>query len=201
MEIRQLQYFVAIAEQENFTRAAEQLYIAQSALSRRMRELEAELGVRLFDRHLRGAALTAEGRELLDQARYLLRGFEQLRSNMSKSGTEPSGSVSIGMTPNFSALVAARLAHALHGRFPQIKLRMVEAFSPELRVMLRIGGLDIAVLTGTAAVPMPDLVVEPDRRRPGRRRRPPAGRPLRPRSPRKPGGEGLLVRRRHRPAH
>ncbi len=161
VDLRQLKYFVAIAEQENFSRAAQQLYVAQSALSRRMRDLEEELGVRLFDRHLRGAALTPDGRELLDRARYLLRSFEQLRSDLADDRTRPSGPVGVGMTPNFAAVVGARFALAVRQRFPLAQLRIVEAYSPELRNMVRTGGIDMAVLSGSAPVPVDDLAVEP----------------------------------------
>jgi LysR family transcriptional regulator, nitrogen assimilation regulatory protein len=161
VDLRQLKYFVAIAEQENFSRAAQQLYVAQSALSRRMRDLEEELGVRLFDRHLRGAALTPEGRDLLERARYLLRSFEQLRTDLVEPRALPSGPVGVGMTPNFAAMVGAQFAHELRSRYPQARLRIVEAYSPELRDMIRSGAIDMAVLSGNAMPPVPALAVEP----------------------------------------
>jgi LysR family transcriptional regulator, nitrogen assimilation regulatory protein len=161
MDLRQLKYFVAIAEQENFSRAAQQLYVAQSALSRRMRDLESELGVRLFDRHLRGAALTPEGRELLVRARFLLRGFEQLRGDLGASRGPPAGPVGVGMTPNFAAVVGAAFALKVRAAFPEARLRIVEAYSPELRQMLASGTIDMAVLSGNNPVPVHTLAVEP----------------------------------------
>jgi LysR family nitrogen assimilation transcriptional regulator len=161
MDLRQLKYFVAVAEQENFSRAAQQLYVAQSALSRRMRDLEDELGVRLFDRHLRGAALTAEGRELLERARYLLRSFAQLKSDLAEPRAQPFGPVGVGMTPNFGAVVGAAFAREVVAAFPDARLRVVEAYSPELREMVRSGTIDMAVLSGNAPVPVPSLAVEP----------------------------------------
>jgi DNA-binding transcriptional LysR family regulator len=150
MDLRQLKYFVAVAEQENFSRAAQQLYVAQSALSRRMRDLEEELGVRLFDRHLRGAALTAEGRELLERARYLLRSFAQLKSDLVEPRAQPFGPVGVGMTPNFGAVVGAAFAREVVAAFPDARLRVVEAYSPELREMVRSGAIDMAACASSA---------------------------------------------------
>ena len=69
MELRHLRYFVAIAEERSFTRAAERLWVAQPGLSTQMRRLEAELGVKLFERHTRGADLTRAGELFLERAR------------------------------------------------------------------------------------------------------------------------------------
>ncbi|MFC7691927.1 LysR family transcriptional regulator [Paeniroseomonas aquatica] len=72
MELRQLRYFAAVARERHFGQAARALRIAQPAVSRQIQQLEAELGVRLFDRRPRGAVLTAEGLALLDRAERLL---------------------------------------------------------------------------------------------------------------------------------
>jgi len=72
MEIRELRYFVAIAEERSFTRAAERLWIAQPGLSQQMRALERELGVKLLERHPRGVTLTAAGELFLERARVAL---------------------------------------------------------------------------------------------------------------------------------
>jgi DNA-binding transcriptional LysR family regulator len=72
MELRHLRYFVAIAEERSFTRAAERLWVAQPGLSSQTRRLEAELGVQLFDRHSRGVDLTDAGKLFLERARAVL---------------------------------------------------------------------------------------------------------------------------------
>src|ERR1700680_5091117 len=76
MELRHLRYFVAIAEEHSFTRAAERLWVAQPGLSTQMRRLEAELGVQLFGRHTRGADLTPAGELFLERARVALAAAE-----------------------------------------------------------------------------------------------------------------------------
>lgn len=160
MELRQLRYFAAVATHENFSKAARQLYIAQPALSRSIRLLEEELGVRLFERHLRGATLTPEGRALLDRADFLLRAADDIRRDLHDAQAAPSGPVIIGMTPNFAAMVGAELAHEVRQTYPRAQLRIVEAYSPDLRDGLRKGSIDLAVLSGSGPHAREDLATE-----------------------------------------
>jgi len=161
MDIRQLRYFVTVAGHENFSKAAQQLRIAQPALSRRIRLLEEELGVRLFERHLRGATLTPEGRALMERAQFLLRSFDQIGSDVSAGRVQAGGPVTVGMTPNFAMMVGAQLAREVRESFPDAQLKIAEAYSPELRDRLLNGGVDIAVLSGSAPVPPGTIAVEP----------------------------------------
>ena len=93
MELRQLRYFVAVARQGNFNRAARQLNIAQPALSRQVQQLEEALGIQLFDRHARGAALTSGGQRLLVRAERLLAEAETLRTEGHRPTAGPVGQV------------------------------------------------------------------------------------------------------------
>lgn len=161
MDIRQLRYFMAVAGLENFSRAAQQLYIAQPALSRSMRALEEELGVRLFERHLRGATLTPEGRALMDRAKALLRNFDQIKSDIQDKQVTAAGPVAIGMTPNFAMVAGVAITRRVLQQFPAAQLQIVEAYSPALRDMLRDGAIDIALLSGSSSRPSPTLAVEP----------------------------------------
>jgi LysR family nitrogen assimilation transcriptional regulator len=161
MDIRHLKYFVTVAAHENFSKAAQQLRIAQPALSRRIRMLEEELGVRLFERHLRGATLTPEGRALRERAQYLLRSFEQIEIDIRAERAPISGPVVVGMTPNFGMMVGAQLAREVRDRYPGVRLNLVEAYSPELRDRLLSGSVDIAVLSGSAPAPAGSFAVEP----------------------------------------
>src|SRR5215469_6412504 len=97
MELRHLRYFVAIAEVRSFTRAAERLWIAQPGLSTQIRRLEAELGVRLFERHARGVDLTAAGTLFLERARATLAAADAAGSIGSDLNGGVAGTLRLGL--------------------------------------------------------------------------------------------------------
>jgi len=105
--MRKLRYFVAVAEELNFGRAAQRLHIAQPVLSRQIRALEDELGVRLLIRDTRGAALTEAGNQLLQDARFLLSESKALRQRLSRAAT-PTRVVRVGVMPGLLATAAVR---------------------------------------------------------------------------------------------
>lgn len=160
MDIRQLRYFLDVASHENLSKAALHLHIAQPALSRSMRMLEEELGVRLFERHLRGVTLTPEGRELMDRAAFLVRSFDQVKTDIRANHLPANGTVIVGMTPNFALMVGAALTQHVLVQFPGAKLKIVEAYSPDLRDMLRERKIDIAVLSGDVPAPSQTIATE-----------------------------------------
>src|SRR4051794_37327791 len=112
MDLQQLRYFVALATQQHFGRAASVLHVAQPALSRQMRLLEEELGVKLFERHARGAAPTEEAKLLLERASFLLRYAEQMKTDLMEFRREPRGTVAIGLSPGLAQLLAVPLLRA-----------------------------------------------------------------------------------------
>jgi LysR family nitrogen assimilation transcriptional regulator len=158
MDLRQLKYFSAVALHENFSKASQELHIAQPALSKHVRALEQELGVTLFERHLRGATLTAKGRALRDRSDYLLRSVEQLRRDMQEQPSV-SGPIVLGMSPNAAAVAGATVAAAVMQAYPDVQLKIVEAFSPALNEMLLSGQADIALVNGVN--PSSPLALEP----------------------------------------
>src|SRR6187455_892706 len=97
MELRHLRYFVAIAEERSFTRAAERLWVAQPGLSTQIRRLESELGVQLFERHTRGVDLTDPGRLFLERARAALAAAEIAGNTGLDVQTGVVGSVRLGV--------------------------------------------------------------------------------------------------------
>src|SRR3954468_19932738 len=100
MELRHLRYFVAVAEELHFRRAAERLHVAQPAVSEQVRKLENELEVRLFDRTPRHVSLTDAGTVLLDEARRVLRQAEAARLAVRSAGDRPSIVLRVGYVPS-----------------------------------------------------------------------------------------------------
>ena len=149
MDLRQLRYFIALATHQHYGRAASVLHVAQPALSRQIRLLEEEFGVQLFVRHARGATPTEEALFLLERASFLVRYAEQIKQDMSarqRESSEPSGPVSVGLTPGLALLLTLPLTQAVEQSLPGVRLRVVEGFPPTLRGLLIDGGVDLAIL-------------------------------------------------------
>jgi LysR family nitrogen assimilation transcriptional regulator len=153
MDLRQLRYFTVLASHQHFGRAAAVLHIAQPALSRQVQLLEAELGVKLVERHSRGASLTREGELLLDRATFLLRYADQIRVDIRDLQGTPRGTVALGLPPAFASFLVLPLTRVLRDRYPEVRLRVNECFSPSLSDALERGTLDVALLTGPIAAP------------------------------------------------
>lgn len=148
MDLRQLRYFVVLANQQHYGRASSILHVAQPALSRQIRLLEEEFGVRLFERHARGATPTEEALFLLERASFLLRYAEQMKQDMTARQRDPQGPVAVGLSPGLALLLAVPLTRAVQHLFPEVRLRIVEGFAPSLHSMLLQGAVDLAVLNG-----------------------------------------------------
>jgi DNA-binding transcriptional LysR family regulator len=156
MELRQLEYFVAVVEEANFTRAAERVHISQSGVSAQIRQLERELGVELIDRSGRSATLTNAGTAALDHARAALASVSALRQAADDVNGLIRGQLVVGMvvactvTPLFDALAAFHRAH------PGVEIALVEDNSDRLVDRVRTGTMDVALI-GSAATTPPGL--------------------------------------------
>jgi DNA-binding transcriptional LysR family regulator len=156
MELRQLEYFVAVAEEANFTRAAERVHISQSGVSAQIRQLEAELGATLIDRSRRTAGLTAAGEAALEHARAVLAAADAVRQAVDDVNEVIRGRLVVGMVSAgtvaalFDALAAFHVAH------PAVEIALVEANSDQLIERVRSGAMDMA-LVGAAGAPPPGL--------------------------------------------
>jgi LysR family nitrogen assimilation transcriptional regulator len=153
MEFRDLEVFVEIARLGGFNRAAAQLHIAQSALSRRVGLLEHEIGTALFLRSKRGVRLTPAGTYLLSRAEGLLHRFDQVRAEALSEAGEPRGNISIGFPPSLIQH-ASLVVSSLRGAFPLLFVRSWVATTVELRKMLVNGTLDVAVFAATENDPL-----------------------------------------------
>lgn len=147
MELRQLEYFVAVAETGHFTRAAERLHVAQTSLSQQVRALERELGVALFERTSRSVRLTADGGRLLPHARAALAAVASAIRELREQAESPSGPLWFGVTPTVAAhLLPARLA-SFRDSYPRVELRLSENGALALETELSAGNLDLAIIT------------------------------------------------------
>ena len=159
MDLRQLEYFVRVAELGSFTRAAMALDVAQPALSRQVRLLEVELRQNLLARNGRGAVPTEAGQLLLEHARGILHQVERAREDLSRLRGGLAGRVTLGLPPSVARVLAVPLLHALREQLPQARLAITEALTASMQEQLASGRLDIAVLYN--AQPTPGLELEP----------------------------------------
>jgi DNA-binding transcriptional LysR family regulator len=155
MELRHLRYFVAVAEERSFTRAAERLWIAQPGLSTQMRRLEIELGVQLLERHSRGINLTQAGELFLERARVVLAASDVAAATGRDLEAGVAGSVRLGVASGPSwPLTSDFLARFSHER-PGVELSILQGYGGTLWRELRDGHLD--VLLGPSGHGGPDL--------------------------------------------
>ncbi|MET8160725.1 LysR family transcriptional regulator [Sphaerisporangium sp. NPDC005289] len=153
MELRQLEYFVAVAEERNFTRAAERVHISQSGVSAQIRQLERELGAELFDRSARSATLTVAGKAALEHARAALAAAGALGQAVGEVTDLIRGRLTVGMvigctiTPLFDALAAFHRAH------PGVEISLLEDNSDRLVEGVRAGTVDLALIGTATATP------------------------------------------------
>lgn len=147
MELRHLRYFVAVAEELNFTRAAERLHMAQPPLSTQIRGLEEELGVQLLERDKRRVYLTQPGRHFLDHARGILASVQSAKEEVRSAAAGEVGKLSVGFTA--SSMLTLALPPAIvkyQAAYPSVELKMVEMPSMHQLDAIHHRTLDIGVL-------------------------------------------------------
>jgi DNA-binding transcriptional LysR family regulator len=161
VELRQLEYFAAVARHRHFTRAAESLYVTQPALSQQVRRLEAELGLQLFRRTSKGVELTAAGEDLLAHAERILAEVAQTRADMDRHTGISRGVVRVAATAADAPRLPAALA-AFHHEHPHIQIALRQGSAAELVALVQQGTVDVAVLAlaelppGVAVTPLAD---------------------------------------------
>jgi LysR family nitrogen assimilation transcriptional regulator len=159
MDLRQLRYFVGIVQAGSLSRAADQLHVAQSAISHHLASLESELDRQLVTRSQKGILLTEAGTALYRHAEAILRHVEFARQDAMNVLNVPSGRVSVGLPVAWASILGYDLFVRVRSAYPQILLHLSDANSSLLRERLDNGRLDIALLF--AGQPERGLAVEP----------------------------------------
>jgi DNA-binding transcriptional LysR family regulator len=143
MELRHLRYFIAVAEELNFTRAAERLHIAQPPLSQQIQHLEAELGFQLFRRTKRTVHLTAAGQVFFEEAGKILQQVDRAIQLGRQTSRGELGQLTIGFVSSSAHNVVPAILQAFRTRCPAVKLELHELTTNEQLQRLRFGQIDI----------------------------------------------------------
>jgi DNA-binding transcriptional LysR family regulator len=163
MELHQLQYFVAVAEEASFTRAARRVHVAQPGVSAQVRRLESELGQQLLDRSGRAVRLTEAGSVVPPFARAALDAVANARLAVDELAGLVRGQVAVGMVSGCALPVLAELLAGFHGQYPGVAVSLAEDTSDRLVELLGDGRLDLALIgSAGAATPGVDTVVIAD---------------------------------------
>lgn len=158
MELRQLRYFVAVAEEGSFSRAATRLHISQPPLSTQIKDLENELGVKLLERTNRGVSLTPAGSALFEEAQAVLARLEHARGQVLRADRGDIGMLSIGFVSTALYGILPTALQGFHSKFPLIEVHLHELTTDAQIRELRAGRLDFGI--GLAPVDEPDLEFE-----------------------------------------
>jgi DNA-binding transcriptional LysR family regulator len=153
MELRQLEYFVTVAQEANFTRAAQRLHISQSGVSAQVRQLERELGQVLLDRSSRSVRLTEVGQAVLPYARAALDAMQSVRLTVDELAGLVRGHVTVGMVSGCALPILAELLAGYHDSYPDVGIALTEGGSDRLVELLREGRLDLALIGSAGAAP------------------------------------------------
>lgn len=159
MDLKQLEYFVRVAELGSFTRAAIALDVAQPALSRQVRLLEVELRQTLLTRNGRGAVPTEAGKLLLAHGRGILHQVERAKEELGRVRGALAGRVAVGMPPSLARLLTVPLTRAFRQQMPDATISISEGLSVAMQESLVNGRLDIAVLYNAQS--SPDIEISP----------------------------------------
>lgn len=145
MELRHLRYFVAVAEEENVTRAASRLHVSQPGLSRQIRDLEDEIGFALLERSAKAVRLTDAGRVFLTEARAVLkRADEAVKTARAKAGGAE-GEIQIGYAPSLTVEILPRTLRKFQAEFPRVRVMLHDLSTEEILTRLHNGKLQLGL--------------------------------------------------------
>lgn len=166
ISLRQLEYFVAVADLLGFRRAAKHCHVSQPALSVQIQQLETALGVKIFERDKRGVSLTGAGADLVERARRVLAEASEILSAAERMENPFTGRVHLGVIPTVAPYVLPELLLAMRGHYPQLQMQLTEDRPRALMKALAEGRLDTALLSletslGEMEVEYVGLAVDP----------------------------------------
>lgn len=150
MDLKQMRYFLCLAQEGNVTRAARQLNVVQPALSMQIAKLEKSLGKQLFYRASRGMSLTSAGEALAQRVAPILSDIERIRDEIAQLGGKVSGRVSIGMITSAAQSTLPVSSATIAARYPEIHLLVCEGYSETMLEWVTAGQLDIAIVNTPA---------------------------------------------------
>jgi DNA-binding transcriptional LysR family regulator len=150
MELRHLRYFVAVAEEQNVTRASAKLRVSQPAVSRQIRDLEDELGLALLERSAKAVRLTEAGRVFLAEARAVLQRAEEAVGAVRAVAGGTSGELHVGYAPSLTVQILPRALRSFQAEFPGVRVSLHDSSTEEMLAGLREGRLHVALMVEPA---------------------------------------------------
>lgn len=146
MDIKHLQYFIEVSNFNSFSKAANHLFITQPTISKMIKNLEAELGVELFDRSRKKLALTDAGKILLEQAKLVNKAFRNLETELDNLLELKTGHIRIGLPPIFDAHFFLKVIGLFHEKYPGITFQLKEEGSKSIEDAVEQNELDVGVI-------------------------------------------------------
>ena len=151
MDIRQIEYFVEVAKQLSFTKAAATLHVSQPSISKAIQNVEAELGVPLFYRSSKQLELTDAGQAVLINSMQVLESFENLRSELTDLMELKKGQIRIGIPPIVGAEFFSKLISYYKEQYPYIEILLTEVGTKKIREEIEAGELDIGLVCSASS--------------------------------------------------
>jgi DNA-binding transcriptional LysR family regulator len=146
MDFRKLGYFMAVAEYESFSKASQALHLSQPTLSKMIKNLESEWGVRLFDRSTRSVCLTNEGKEILANASAVSQSVDQLQMVLSEMNQTTKGAIRLGLPPVIGVSFFPEILARFHEEYPHIEVQLIEEGSTIIEQYISEGKLEMGVV-------------------------------------------------------
>ena len=146
MEIRYLEYFIEVARQKNFSKAADEMYISQPSISKVIKEIESQFGVTLFYRNTKHVELTDAGRIMLEQAEKIVSSFQNIHTHLEGGSKLKSGKIRVGIPPITGLTTFAHLFGPFRKEYPNINIQLFEFGSKKIELGILDGALDIGII-------------------------------------------------------